>query len=411
MKKTAGTFQYDNLNFFQLSSILSASLGLSAVIVGKTLATQHGAGTAICSLAIGNLILWLIATAIITMVDKTDATAIDNIKSYLSAYGGIPIALIFMMAFLGWYASQIDFSIKALNGLNLYQSEAQQGMLIRVGAVLGLFSAMLAMGGIHLLRVIAVCAFPAIFLYYLYTIVTSSHSVSFAGTWGISFQGIVAAILVILPGVINFPTVFRHSRSKAHSFLSLTLFTILITSFEASTIWMDLSATRSILQETTLIIFIISILTLTNLMNVYMASASWASIIPKFGSSKGFAIIGLLGTLFYTFIQISAPMQFLQNLTNAYIAVLGIVLLIAYLLRILLKHRPRPFEKMINLTTWLVGCVAATIYEWQHFLEGVSSLLAGVSVSLLFLLCVLFIEETLWATRKKFGKKMLKLNQ
>ena len=401
-----GNFQYDGQSFFQLSCIQVVSLGLSGVIIGKILATQYGPGTAICSLAIGNLILWLIATAVITMVDKTYSTAIDNIKTYLGSYGGILTALIFMMALLGWYAFQIDFSMKKLSDLHLYKNAASHEMLIRVGAVLGLISAMLSIGGIHLLRIIAVFAFPPVAIYHLYIVMTSSHSIPLAGTWNVSFQAIVAAILLLLPGVINFPTFFRHSRSRAHSLLALTLITVIITFFEASTIWIDLSAKRNVIQETALILFIITILILSNLVNIYMASACWESIIPKFGSVKGFAIIGLLGTLFYTFIQISTPMQFLQNLTNAYIAVLGIVLLIAYLLRILLKHRPRPFEKMINLATWLVGCIAATIYESQHFLAGVPSLLAGVSVSLLFLLCVLFIEETLWAIRKK----MFKLN-
>ena len=154
--------------------------------------------------------------------------------------------------------------------------------------------------------------------------------------------------------------------------------------------------------------FVILILTTCNLLNIYLASACWQAFVPRFGGAKGFAIIGLLGTLTYTFIQISAPVQFLQNLTNAYIAILGVVLLMAYLLRIVLKHRPRPFEKAISLATWLFGCVVATIYESQHYLSGIPSLISGVNASILFLLCVIFVEETTWALRKKFGTKTLK---
>jgi purine-cytosine permease-like protein len=406
MKKSAGNFQYDNQNFLQLASIQIVALGLPVIIVGKNLAASFGAGTAICSIAVGNLILWLIAITIISMVDRSQSTAIDNIKTYLGKYGSLAIAIIFMVAFLGWYALQIDLPLKKLNGLVLCECKLQQGMLIRTGAVLGLISAMLAIGGIRLLRQLTFFGLPLLLIYDFYAIASSNQVVTLKGTWGISFQAVLTSILILLPGVINYPTFFRHAHSKSHAYLSLTLITVFITFLEISTIWMELTEKNQLIHDLFFTTFIVFTLITSNLLNIYLASACWESIIPKFGSVKGFAIIGLLGTLFYTFIQISSPMQFLQNLTNAYIAVLGIVLLIAYLLRILLKHRPRPFEKMINLATWLVGCIAATIYESQHFLAGVPSLLAGVSVSLLFLLCVLFIEEALWAIRKK----MFKLN-
>lgn len=408
MRETTSKFQYDNQNFFELTCIQAMSLGLSVVIIGNQLTTQYGAGTAICSIIIGNLLLWLIAITILSMIDRVHATAIDNIRNYLGRYGGLLIALILMVAFLGWYAFQIDFSLKTLNNLLLAENKLERGMVIRAGAALGLISAMLSIGGIRLLKKITVCAFPFLLGYSLYTIATSSHSITLKGTWGISFQAVLTAVLILLPGVINFPTFFRHSRSKSHSFLSLTLITVLVTFFEISTIWMDLSGSKYLTSSLISAAFVILILTTCNLLNIYLASACWQAFVPRFGGAKGFAIIGLLGTLTYTFIQISAPVQFLQDLTNAYIAILGVVLLMAYLLRLVLKHRPRPFEKAISLATWLFGCVVATIYESQHYLSGIQSVLTGVNASMLFLLCVIFIEETTWALRKKFGTKTLK---
>jgi hypothetical protein len=142
-------------------------------------------------------------------------------------------------------------------------------------------------------------------------------------------------------------------------------------------------------------------------LNIYLASASWEAIVPRFGGAKGFAIIGLLGTLTYTFVQISVPVQYVQDLTNSYISTLGVVLLMAYLTRIIVRHRPRAFEQAINMATWLFGCLIATIYEIQHFLQGVQALIVGVNASILFFLLVIFIEETVWASRKKMGKKLL----
>jgi purine-cytosine permease-like protein len=401
MRRAPGKFQSDRQNFFHLACIQAASLGLSGIIIGKTLSIQYGAGTAICSIAIGNLILWLIAVAVISMVDRTQSTAIDNIKSYLGKYGGVLIAIIFLFAFLGWYALQIDFCLKELGGLHLYKEKLQKGMLIRAGAVLGLVATTLSMGGIRLLRKIAVFSFPMLAAYHLYAVATSSSPVSFRGTWGVSFQAVLAAVLSLLPGVINFPTFFRHSVAKTHSFLALTLITIFITLFEISTIWMDFTGAQSLIPNLLLLLFSVLTLTICNLLNIYLASASWEAIIPHFGGPKGFAIIGLLGTLTYTFIQITSPVKFLQDLTNSYIAILGVVLLFAYLLRITLKHRLRPFEKGMNLVTWLFGCAVATVYEIQHFPLGIQALLAGINASLVFILCVIFVEETVWALRKK----------
>ena len=50
-----------NQNFWQLACIQSASIGLPGMLVGGQIAKEYGAGTAIISLCIGNLILWGIA--------------------------------------------------------------------------------------------------------------------------------------------------------------------------------------------------------------------------------------------------------------------------------------------------------------------------------------------------------------
>lgn len=411
MVRSGGQFQaYDNQNFWQLASIQSASLG-SLGIIGAQLAKQYGAGTAICSIAIGNLILWLIAIAIISMVDRVHINAIDNIKTYIGKYGGLLIALILMFAFLNWYAYQINYSMTELNNLFQFDVKWQKDIHIRFGAALGLLAALLSIGGIRLLKWITVISLPLLFCYHIYAVSTSGYSIPLKGTWGVSFSAVIFSILTLLPGVINFPTFFRHSRSKAHSYFALTLITIFVSFFQISTIWMRFSnfpVSGLFLHLALTTIFLVVILTCCNLLNIYLASASWEAIVPHFGGAKGFAIIGLIGTLAYTFVQISVPVQYMQDLTNSYIASLGIVLLMAYLTRIIVRHRPRLFEKAINMATWLFGCLIATIYETQHFLQGVQALIVGVNATILFFLFIIFIEETVWASRKKFGKKLLK---
>lgn len=391
--------EYDNQNFFQLASIQSASLGLSGIILGKQLVGTYGVGTTICSIIVGNLILWLIGIVVVSMVDKVQINAIENIKNYIGRYGGLVVTVVLVVAFLNWYSLQTNSSMTELNDLFHWNLIWRSDAMVRVGAVLGLFTALLSIGGIKLIKWVAVVSLPLFFCFHFFFIVLSGESTVLKNTWEFSFTAILTATIGNLPGMVNLPTFFRHSRSRAHSYLGLTLLTIFISLLEISTIWMDFSFFPTL---TTL--FVCLMLINCNLVNIYFASAAWEYIVPHFSGPKGFAVIGLLGTMTFTFFQIASPAEFLGDVTNSYFACLGAVLILAFLIRIIVKHRPRPYEMIINMAAWLFGCLIATIYEIQHFLQGVPALLAGVNASVLFFIAVIFIEETMWAIEKKFGK-------
>lgn len=403
-----------NQNFYHLSCIQSVSLGLPVVIIGQQLFKQYGIGTAICSIFVGNLILWLIGLAIISMVYQEHINAIENIKGYLSKYGGFLFALILMIVFLNWFVIQINSSIVGLNSLFQSSYPWHPDSIIRIGAVLGILSALLAIGGIRLLKWLTVITLPIIVCYNIYAILIFDRSFSSTGTWGLSFPAVLSTILLLLPGVINLPTFFRHSRSRADSFLALTLMTIFITFFECATIWMNFSselvfkssiAPNFIVFVIPTAFFLILTSTCSNLLNIYLASACYETFIPRFEGTKGHAIMGLLGTAAYTFVQISSPLEFLEDLFNSYIGILGMVLLIAVLARLIIKHRPRKFEKTINLLAWLIGCLVATVLEIQNPKQGIHSLLFGMCASALFFLFVFFIEETYWSVKKIRAKR------
>lgn len=402
MKQAPRNAHFDNQNFFQLAAIQSGSLGLSVIITGKQLATQFGTGTAICSILIGNLILWLIGISIISMAETKYASAIDNMRTYFGTTGGWFAALIFMASILNWFAFQINYSLSEINTLLQNNFHLTTPLTIRIGAALGFVSALLAIGGIRLIRQITAFGLPLIIGYHFYALSLFETATPSQITWGISFPAILTSVLILLPGVINFPTFFRHSRSKAHSFLAMTLLTLLTSFFEISTIWIDFAPAGGINFYTlTLPLYIIFILITVNLLNVYLVSACWETIAPRFGGTKGYAIIGLFGTLCYTFLQISTPVQFFQNITNAYIANFGTVLLLAYLIRLLVRRKARSSTKAINLTAWAFGSLTATVFETQHFLAGLPSVIVGVSACILFFLCVIFLEETIWAFKAK----------
>jgi purine-cytosine permease-like protein len=160
-------------NFYHLSCIQSVSIGPSAVIIGKQLSVQYGAPVAIGSILIGNLILWLIGLAIISMVYQARTNAIENIKGYIGQYGGLLFALILLFAFIDWYVIEINTTIKSLDTLFQSSYPWRSDWIIRIGAALGILASLLAIGGIRLLKWLTSFGFPLMLCYCIYTIISS----------------------------------------------------------------------------------------------------------------------------------------------------------------------------------------------------------------------------------------------
>lgn len=388
---------FKSQNFLCLLAIPTAALGIPQMLIGEHLALKYGAGTAICSVLVGNLLLWLIAVGVISMMEQAHVDAIENIKKYFGAFGGVLAAVVFFVVFLNWYAFQINTSMQLLGPQFAWGQN--WGVVIRIGAALGLLSALLSVGGLSLLKRLSLVGMPLFICYQVYALVTSDKQVVFEGTWGLSFPAVLASMFLTFPVIIMFPTLFRYSKSNAHSYLALAFITLLVTFFQISTVWFDFANAPSIWLILSL--FIVFKITCCNLFNIYLASACWEAIVPRFTAAKEYAIIGLIGTLVYTFVQVSEPVQFLQDVTDGYLASLGIVLLISYLMRVMIQHRPRPLEKSISIASFVFGCFAVTLHEVRYFPHSISGLVVAMSSSLLFFLCVLFIEETVWSLREK----------
>lgn len=391
-----------NQNYLHLASIQSVSLGLGVIAIGKLLAEQYGTGISICSILVGNLILWLIAITIISMAFEHRSNSIQNVSNYLGKYGALFMWGTLIIAFLNWFVFQINTTLPSIE---TYFTITNPNTLLRLGAGLGFLTALISCGGITLIKKVTVTSLPIILGYYIYAISQTDYSFSAIDHWGLSLPAIITTVSVLLPGVVNLPTFFRHAQSKVNCYLALTIMTILISFFEISTIWMKFTYTGNYILSILTLCFIVFTLICTNLLNIYFASACWEGFIPQFEGAKGYAITGLLGTVAYTFIQISSPLIFLGNLTNSFIASLGIVLLIAFLMQLIIKHRPRPLEKLINSFCWLIGCIVSTILTIQDATDSVTPLLAGITASAAAFVCILFVEENVWAIRKVLANK------
>lgn len=386
---------------------------LATIILGEQFATQYGIGISIGSIIIGNLCLWLIGMVMITMSYQDRTNAIQNARNYLGKYGGILSAIILTFAFINWFVIVLNstlFTVRDLFGSNHFWSVH----LIRFGAGLGILATLFSLGQIRLLKWVTSIACPFILLYHLYAGFVHGAAENFdAGKWDFSYQGIVITMMVLFPGMINIPTIFRYSRSRAHSYLGLTLFIVFLSTFQISSIWMPFTKNLEIHYTGSFfpIFFVLTLLFLlfkalfANVLNIYLASASWETFFPHFEGTKGNVIMGLLSTAVYTFIQIAPPTNFLRDLINAYLANLAAVLLISFICQIVIKHRPRMKEKTISGLAWLFGCFISTISLIFSPQMPIQALFSGIGAGIIFFLLVIFLEETFWSIKRIFFDK------
>ena len=400
-------FQDYNQNFWELACIQSAGSGVPVIIIGGQLAKVCGAGTALLSVCIGNLLLWLVGLAVVSMAARERKDAVENIKQYFGKYVGYIVSGILIFAFLTWYVLQLKGNVEAIGGLsrNSHFWHSIKGL---VAGALGIITALLAIGGIRLIKRLCCFAFPFLLIFMIYAAITSDRmSVTFTGTWGFSLTAIAATVAITLPGVVNLPTFFRHSRSRAHSVLGLTLMALFVTLFQTLSILLDVGHPSEIFQQFTInsnilkflfaVTFVVLSLLCVNLVNIYFAASGLQNFIPRHWNKYGKYAYALEGMVGLVIAHSNISFQFFENMVGNFISSLGIVLVAALLVRNVVKHRIRKFDRPINILCWGVGCIAASIGQFGFGHDSGTSLLTGIYASTLMFLCVLFIEETHWS--------------
>lgn len=390
--------------WYHLCVILSSLFSLPMIVIGNQLAKLHTPGTAICSILVGNLILWVTGLTVVTMAIEERSNAIDNVRNYLGSIGTTLIWIFMMLSILNWFALQLDFVIPSIGA---FFEVYDQKTLICFAISIGLLTTFLSLGGIQLIKWATFITFPLIFFYYLFSIIQSNISINSLGSLELSFSAIVTTLLVFLPGTINLPTLFRHSQSKADSYLGLSIYILLVSFYQISTIWMRFTNNWGITYDDysfySFVIFLFILLTLIfiNLGNIYYATALCERYMPRMAKMIGLAF-GIVGTGYYLFIQKYHyyPIHIITGLTNSFLAGLGVVLLIGYLIRMIVQHRPRKNEKTLNLLCWIVGCIVAAFFVFFNIKDYVKPFFMGTFASASSFLIIIFIEENIWATKK-----------
>ncbi|HSX13728.1 MAG TPA: hypothetical protein VLE96_04820 [Chlamydiales bacterium] len=389
------TFLSKRQSFVSLTCILGGSAGIPMMLIGGQLATLYGNGVALTSILIGNFILWLIGLSILSMA-KHENTALENIRYYMGKRPSFVIAVIWIFSFLLWYVIQLKVTIQAMS--SFLPNQMQYLWIIGVG--LGLMTAWLSMREIGIIKKLSTYLFPCLIVFAICSIITSQHKIEFAGSWGISFVGILSVVFIWLPFTLNLPTIFRYSSSKANSLIALTLISISHVFFQifALITGIDNPIKMVFLSFSVLtFLFIFCNCILVNILNIYFAKSALDLISNTFGDGIKYLIIGITGTVFYIFFSEHFLMKFLEETILNFIVVLGAVLMFDFFIRAITRHRMRTLEKFWSSFCYFAGCIASIIIKYKGNEGPEKTAFIGVIACSLILLMIIFAEETAWS--------------
>lgn len=401
-------------SFWQTGLILGSGLGIVSMVVGGTISKNYGAGVAVTSILLGNFILWFIGLGIISMTDAR-SHAIQNIKEKLGYFSSIIAAIVFVAAFLVWYALQIKTPAQALAIAVDPKSIFDDTFELRISASLGLLCALISMGGIKTIKWFNISSFPLLIIFLSYILTSSRTFVSFHNSWGISFVGILLIVLTWFPGTVNLSTFFRHSRSRADSVLGLTLMTIVHAGFQFCFVLLDVGNPIDLIDISknsgdplyflSVIFFMVISFVCVNLLNIYWASVGWEIFFKHKQEAKSYAIIGLFGTIIYMFFQYPFFISVIEFIGTSFIAILGVTLITSYMIEIVVQHRIRTTDKLSNSICWFLGCFSSLVFMSRNSNDLVASVTFGINVCLLVFGIIIFIEEILWSIKQQIIKK------
>ncbi len=103
-------------------------------------------------------------------------------------------------------------------------------------------------------------------------------------------------------------------------------------------------------------------------------------------------MIGLIGSIAYFCFQEMSLIYLMESLVSNWISNLGVVLIMVFLVKTVVKERPRIFEKMVACLCWITGCIVNVVVQ-LYGLENNISFLAGTWACLISFIFIIFINE------------------
>lgn len=372
-----------NLSFIQLAGIVSLPILTSSVLIFR----QTNFASAFLTLLLGNGILWVIRLIIVQMSYSNRKSTLDISQDYFGKLGSYFIAILLIASSLAWFITQTTWASHALVDFLPLSEKGGINRFFQVSVILGILSTFLCLDGIVTLRRYATFAFPVLFIV-LVALIFFSPSPSFPvenDTVGI--VGLPFLLSTSIAISAEFPTFFRHSRSKRESLIALTVIQLISFVIGLAVFFLGNSldlflgieldgipSSQNLISNVLLIILMVLLVVSSNVANVYSASVGWELIAPKaLTGRKEYLILGLGLTTVFICIANLVSLDFLLEFSDNSLINLCGLLVVAYSLKKIEDNRDPSFSrKVIYFLAWAIATILNNfIYiEYDPMLVG-----------------------------------------
>ncbi len=384
-------------NFWHTTSILtSGAASFPILFYSYQLVQLYGWANALITLIIGNILLWLIGLGIISMGYRQRKNTLENARDYTGPVGGYLVGILLVLSTVAWFVWELNIATESVLKLVPLDQTDYMARFVQVGVLLGVLSTVFAMEGIVALRWLTFICFPLIIVAFIIASVLSP-SIATPPNPGFTLAGLPLVIAANLAVTVDYPTFFRHSRTRLQSLISLTgiqIFKFLIAIFGVA-IGGTLAPTSSLVFEGDFIgpmdlrIVLIALIILTyfcvNVANIYSASVGWEVIAPILAGRKEYLILGLGLTTIFVLVTRILSMDALIISTDAALSSLGVVLIVAFLLRLWSKQTPNRVDYINYLIAWLAGTTVGTLGDLEVFSTPIPTFLLSAASTILLL--------------------------
>lgn len=393
-------------NFWQLSSIQMAGgiISIPILSVGPMIALSSGIINAILSIILGNFILLIMSLAIVLMAYKHRLNAVENAKKIIGKKAGRILAFFILISMIGWLARQLSSGMDKIRMFLFFDN-------FEIGPLIGVISALILLSGIKgLKRISQIAMIPlVIFVIIIMTYVGFKSSFpNYPAFSKLDLFGIAPVMGVLIASIIDYPTFYRHSKTKKDAIISLFMLFFMTVFLQIAAVFLfDISTNNNpnimhLLMEnpvicavTLLFLFISMICSIA--WNMYAASVGWESLFPRFKGRTEYALIGLVAIALMANIQLENFLIFINSILDTFISAIGGVLVFEYFNNRLEQKKIYGKEKIFFISSWFLAGSLALVF--QNFLKKIS--IDGVIIGF----CIGFILSAVFLKAWKIYRK------
>jgi purine-cytosine permease-like protein len=341
-------------------------ISIPVLSVGPLIALTSGAMNAVLSIFLGNFIILIMSLAIVLMSYKHRLNAVENAKKIVGKKAGRILAFFILISMIGWLARQLSSGMDKIRMCSIFEN-------FEVGPLIGVVSALILLSGIRGLKKISQIALIPLIAFVLILMSYIGFKSSFPdypGFLKLNLLGIAPVVGVLVASIVDYPTFYRHSKTKKDALISLfmiffvtvflqiaAVFLFDMSSQDSVNVMQILMANPLICTITLLFLFISMICSIA--WNMYAASVGFESLFPKFKGRTEYALIGLVAIALIANIQLETFLIFINSVFDVFISAIGGVLVFEYFNNRLEQKQIYGKEKIFFVTSWFLSALCA----------------------------------------------------